>query len=76
MQLCAGYDAVCEAAVHLMTKILNHKDIEALIFVDATNAFNQLNCQVTPSHVNKISYQGMSQCISRTPFKGVVVTLK
>ena len=47
LQLCAGQDAGCEAAVHAMTRIFSEENTEAMIFVDASNAFNRLNRQVT-----------------------------
>ena len=47
IQLCAGQEAGCEAAVHAMRTIFDNDDTEAMIFVDATNAFNRLNRRVT-----------------------------
>ena len=47
IQLCAGQDAGCEAAVHAMEHVFAEEDTEAIILVDATNAFNRLNRQVT-----------------------------
>ena len=47
IQLCAGQEAGCEAAVHAMECIYAEDDTEAMILVDATNAFNRLNRQVT-----------------------------
>ncbi|MDA8002156.1 MAG: reverse transcriptase domain-containing protein, partial [Alphaproteobacteria bacterium] len=46
LQLCTGQDAGCEAAVHAMAHIFAQDDTEAMIFVDAANAFNRLNRQV------------------------------
>ena len=46
LQLCTGQDAGCEAAVHAMAHIYDEEDTEAMIFVDAANAFNRLNRQV------------------------------
>ena len=46
IQLCAGHDAGCEAAVHAMAQIFDDKETEAMIFVDASNAFNRLKRQV------------------------------
>ena len=44
IQLCAGQDAGCEAAVHAMERVFADEDTEAMILVDA---FNCLNRQVT-----------------------------
>ena len=46
-QLCAGQEAGCEAAVHAMRKIFQRECTEAILQVDATNAFNRLNRQAT-----------------------------
>ena len=43
LQLCAGQQAVCEAAVHAMRQLFNDDDLHAVLLVDATNAFNTLN---------------------------------
>ena len=47
IQLCAGQDAGCEAAVYAMERVFAEEDTEAMILVDASNAFNCLNRQVT-----------------------------
>ena len=54
IQLCAGQDAGCEAAVHAMEHLFAGEDTEAMLLVDATNAFNQLNRQVTLLNTDKI----------------------
>ena len=46
IQLCAGHDAGCEAAVHAMAQIFDDNETEAMIFVDTSNAFNRLERQV------------------------------
>ena len=43
LQLCAGQEAGCEAAVHAMHQMFESPDVEAAILVDASNAFNTLN---------------------------------
>ena len=43
VQLCAGQEAGCEAAVHAMKQVFESPDADAIILVDATNAFNTLN---------------------------------
>ena len=46
-QLCSGFESGCEAAFHVMSSIYESDDTEAMLFVDASNAFNQLNREVT-----------------------------
>ena len=43
LQLCAGQEAGCEAAIHAMHERFELADTNAAILVDATNAFNSLN---------------------------------
>ena len=43
LQVCAGHEAGCEAAIHAMTDIFHHDDTEAVILIDAANAFNSIN---------------------------------
>ena len=45
-QVCAGQQAGCEAAVHAMTQIFEDPHTQAVILVDASNAFNNLNREV------------------------------
>jgi len=42
LQTCAGHDAGVEAAIHY---IFSHDNTDAVLLVDASNAFNQVNCQ-------------------------------
>ena len=46
LQLCAGQQAGCEAAVHAMSEIFDDERTDALLLVDATNAFNSINRKV------------------------------
>ena len=43
LQVCAGQDGGCEAAVHAMRSIFQDADTEGCLLVDASNAFNSLN---------------------------------
>ncbi len=43
LQTCAGHQAGCEAAIHAMKEIESMDETEAMLLVDATNAFNTLN---------------------------------
>ena len=43
LQVCAGQDGGCEAAVHAVREIFKNPESEAVLLVDATNAFNSLN---------------------------------
>ena len=43
IQVCAGIPGGVEAAVHATRRIFEEKDTEAIILVDASNAFNSLN---------------------------------
>ena len=43
LQLCAGQEAACEARVHAMRSLFEDDGVEAMLLVDASNAFNSLN---------------------------------
>ncbi len=43
LQGCSGVDSGIEAVIHAMAKIFNEPSSEAMILVDADNAFNNLN---------------------------------
>ena len=43
LQVCAGQQAGGEAAIHAMKEIFMQDDCEAVLLVDATNAFNSIN---------------------------------
>ena len=40
LQLCAGQMAGCEAVIHAVCHTYNRQECEAVLLVDATNAFN------------------------------------
>ena len=43
LQLCCGHEAGCEAIIHSMRSMFEKNDTEAVLLVDADNAFNRLN---------------------------------
>ena len=43
LQLCAGQKSGCEAAAHAMADIFSEEETDAILLVDASNAFNSLN---------------------------------
>ena len=43
IQLCAGQLACIEAGVHAVRTMFQKDDIEAVLLIDASNAFNTLN---------------------------------
>ena len=43
LQVCAGHEAGCEALVHAMRHIFDDESTEAVLLVDASNAFNSVN---------------------------------
>ena len=54
VQLCAGQEAGSETAVHVMHAILEGKHTQAVILVDAQNAFNLLNQQLALLNIHRI----------------------
>ena len=43
IQLCAGQESGCEAAIHALNQIFEDPNTDAVLLVDASNAFNSLN---------------------------------
>ena len=54
MQACAGHEAGCEAAVHAMRTIYVQEDIDAVLLVDATNAFNKINRKAALHNIERL----------------------
>lgn len=53
-QLCGGQIAGIEAAVHVTRSAFESEECEAILLVDATNAFNTLNRQVTLHNIRRL----------------------
>ena len=54
IQLCAGHEGGCEAAVHAMRHVFCSPDTDAMILVDASNAFNSLNRQTALRNIQHL----------------------
>ena len=54
LQLCAGQDGGCEAAIHGMKSIFEDEECEGALLIDANNAFNSLNRATTLYNVQNL----------------------
>ena len=54
IQLCAGQIAGIEAAVHAVHSFLQSDETEALLLIDANNAFNSLNRETTLHNIQRL----------------------
>ncbi|XP_042891390.1 uncharacterized protein LOC122265946 [Penaeus japonicus] len=74
LQVCAGQKAGCEAAIHAM-KIFEEPDCDAVLMIDATNAFNNINrkailhntkikCPSFAMHIENLYAQPAKQFVS------------
>ena len=54
LQLSAGQEAGAEAGLHAMQNIFENKDTEAVLLIEAENAFNSINRQVMLHNLNFI----------------------
>ena len=54
LQLCAGHEAGCKALIHAMNNIFQDKQTEAVLLVDAPNAFNAVNRKAFLHNINII----------------------
>ena len=54
LQLCSGHEAGCEAAYHAMNRIFLDENTEAILLIDAKNAFNNLNRRVALLNIHQL----------------------
>ena len=52
LQVCAGQESGCEAAIHAMRQIFAGEETEGALLVDATNAFNSINQQAALHNIS------------------------
>ena len=73
LQVCAGQESGCEAAIHAMRQAFKEDEIEGALLVDATNAFNSINRQTALHNIGVIcpslaqvlynTYQAPVRCV-------------
>ena len=73
LQLCAGQQSGCEAAVHAMSDIFDEESTDAVLLVDANNAFNTINRKVLFHNIKYLCspmavYIHNCYCTSSRPF--------
>lgn len=77
LQVCAGlHDGSCEAAVHVMQEIFHDLETEGVLLVDATNAFNMINCNAALHNIHvlcPVLYQILSNTY-RTDIRMIIST--
>ena len=54
LQTCTGIKAGIEAAIHAMRSIFHDEETEAVLLVDAENAFNNLNRKATLNNIKEL----------------------
>ena len=54
LQTCSGLESGVEAAVHAMSNIFDKDDCEAVLLVDAENAFNTINREAAIHNIGRI----------------------
>ena len=73
-QTCTGIKAGIEAAIHAMHQVFADDETEAIILVDAENAFNNLNRKAALNNIRELcpSFHQYLQNTYRTPAKLVI----
>lgn len=74
LQVATGLESGAEAAIHSMREIFEHQDCDAVILVDAKNAFNSLNRQVALHNIQYICPQFATVLINtyRSPSRLII----
>ena len=54
LQVCAGQEGGCEAAIHAMHQFFAEDEVHGVLLVDADNAFNTINRHATLHNIKSI----------------------
>lgn len=54
LQVCSGQQGGCEAVIHAVRQVFSEPNTEAVLLVDAPNAFNQLNRQASLQNTSRL----------------------
>ena len=54
LQVCAGQDGGCEAAIHAMKTVFEDDESDAILLIDAANAFNSMNRAAMLENIRKL----------------------
>lgn len=54
LQVCAGQEGGCEAAIHAMRQVFADQDVHGALLVDASNAFNTINRHAALHNIKSI----------------------
>ena len=65
LQVCAGYSAGTEAAIHAMSNVFEEEGTDGVLLIDANNAFSQMNRAVAMQNL-RITCNKMSMYIINT----------
>ena len=65
LQVCAGQDSGCDAAIHAMCRTFSEDSIEGALLVDASNAFNSINRQAALHNIS-VTCPSMAQVLYNT----------
>ena len=55
LQVCAGQEGGCEAAVHAMRHFFDEDNVHGALLVDASNTFNTINRQVALHNIKSFA---------------------
>ena len=53
LQVCMGVPSACEAAIHSMDRLFRDRNVQGILLIDASNAFNSLNRSAALHNVSR-----------------------